>query len=169
MKKKTQSKFKWWEWDSVDAEVVENTKNKLVIFFYWYVGIKKNWRTNMRWLSLPSPNYIERHKRMMKCLWNIEYKFHTFPCRLQICILYWNKRRTDLDNRLSSIMDLYQDLWIIEDDNHDIIPEIRMESMWYKKNCPIMKVELSSTQYKTIDDNSDCKNTDLKEYKILFK
>lgn len=158
---KKKPKFDTREREAVDAKVICNEKDRLEINIYWYVWIKKNWRTNMRWLSLPSPNYIERHKRMMKCLWNIDYKFSSFPCSLQICILYWNKRRTDLDNRLSSIMDLLTDLWIIEDDNHDIIPEISMISLWYAKNCPAMKIILSKSKLSLLNDETDYKWKDL--------
>lgn len=166
MNMKMKKKFNWWEWDCIDADVVENTENRLEIKIYWYVGIKKNWRTNMRWLSLPSPNYIEWHKRMMKCLWNIEYKFNAFPCSLRMSVLYWNKRKTDLDNRLSSIMDTLTDLWIIEDDNHDIIPEIHMTSLGYRKNCPIMRIVLEWSNTPLLNDEEDYKWKNLKEVLI---
>lgn len=169
MNMKMKKKFNWWEWDCIDADVVENTETRLEIKIYWYVGIKKNWRTNMRWLSLPSPNYIEWHKRMMKCLWNIEYKFNTFPCSLHMDVLYWNKRRSDLDNRLSSIMDTLTDLWIIEDDNHDIIPEIHMTSLGYRKNCPIMRIVLEWSSTHLLNDEEDYKWKNLKDVLINKK
>lgn len=151
------------ERESVNAKVLINTEDRLDIVFYWYVWIKKNWRVNMRWISLPSKNYTERHKRIMKALWKTEWKFNSFPCKLDMKVLYWTRRRTDLDNRLSSIMDLYQDLWIIEDDCHDIIPEISMSSVWYIKNSPIMIVSLIKSTLNRVDDDTDYKGLDLSE------
>lgn len=160
--------FKWWKRECVNAEVIENTPTKLVVYFYWYIGIKKNWKRAFRWIVLPSENYCEWHKRMMKALWWIEYKFNSFPCSLHMCSLSWDKRKSDIDNSVQWIMDIFTELWVFPDDNKFVVSELKVNNLWYIKNCYITKVELSKCSQTLYDISEDCEWKNLKELKSFI-
>lgn len=69
-------------------------------------------------------------------------KHFTKPVRIQADFYFENNIRRDLDNRLSSILDLFTDLGIIEDDRWQCVPEIITTGQLDKGNShAIIKIE----------------------------
>ena len=150
--------FKWWKWECVKAEVIKNTPTKLTIWFMWIVPSKKNSKRAFRWIVLPSENYVEWHKRMMKDLWNIKWEYNSFPCSVEIVSIAWDKVHWDVDNTVTSFFDLFTDLWIVEDDNKFIINKVSSHCLGYRKNYYFHSVTITPSE-EMIDDNTDYKNS----------
>lgn len=164
---KQKQKFEWWRRDCIGAYVEYNLPTKLVIYFTGPVAIKKNNRQNFWRVSLPSPRYIEWHKRIMKELGWKEWQFNSFPCKMEITTITGEKRKWDCDNLSQGILDTFTDLGIIEDDNKFIIPELHVRNVGYAKNCWLTRVELSPYRLNAYDilDNHQGKNLlDYKHY-----
>lgn len=149
--------FKWWKRECVDAWVVENTPTKLVISFLGIVPSKKNSKRAFRWIVLPSENYVERHKRMMKILWWTKWEYNSFPCTVEIVSIAWDRVHWDVDNTVTSFFDLFTDLWIIEDDNKFIINKVSSHCLGYRKNYYVHTVTITPSD-PMIDDNEDYKD-----------
>lgn len=165
--KEKKEKFNTWRWECIDAEVECNLPSKLVIYFTGPVWIKKNSRQNFWHFSLPSQNYIEWHKRVINKLNNIERMYNSFPCKVAITTIAWERRKSDCDNLSQWILDTFTDLGIIEDDNKFVIPELHVRNVGYAKNCWLTKVELSpyiSNNYDIIDDHKEKNLLDYKYY-----
>lgn len=162
---KTKKKFEWRRWQSIDAEVTCNKKDKVEIYLSWAIAPKKNSRQNFGKVSLPSQNYIEWHKRIMNKLWDVEWKFKNPSCEINITSIVWDRVKSDCDNQVSSIMDTLVDLWVIKDDNRFIVKEIRVKNVGYAKNCWLTRIEITPyilCEYDLLDEH---KGTNLLNYK----
>lgn len=165
MKKK--KSFDSWRWQSIDAEVVYNLPWKVVMYLAGPITPKKNQKRAFRWIVLPSANYVERHKRILDKLWNIEWKFNSFPCAIEITSIVWDRVKSDCDNQVSSILDTLVDLWVIEDDNRFIVKDIHVRNVWYAKNCWLTRIEIKPytlTNYDLLDEHKDTNLLDYKHY-----
>ena len=161
MKKKN---FDWRRWRSIDAKVDTNTEDKVVIYMSWAISPKKNSRQNFWRISLPSQGYIEWHKRIMKALWDIEWKLKSWAYIITITSIVWDRVKSDCDNQVSSILDTLVDLGVIEDDNRFIVEEIRVRNVGYAKNLWLTKVEIKPSDNLTFDISSDHKEQNLFDY-----
>lgn len=162
---KTKKKFEWRRWQSIDAEVTCNKKDKIEIYLSWAIAPKKNSRQNFGKVSLPSQNYIEWHKRIMNKLWDVKWKFKANSCEINITSIVWDRVKSDCDNQVSSIMDTLVDLWVIEDDNRFIVKEIRVRNVGYAKNCRLTRIEITPyilDEYNLLDEH---KGDNLLNYK----
>lgn len=166
--KEKKEKFNTWRWECIDAEVEYDLPNKVIIYISWAIVPKKNSRQNFGRVSLPSKNYIERHKRIINKLWWREWKFISQPCKVSITTIVWDKTKSDCDNQVASIMDTLTDLWVIEDDNRFIVKEINVKNLWYIKNCWLTRIEI--TPYEWLDYNllDEHKGENLLNYKPYF-
>lgn len=157
--------FEGWKWDIVKAEVQSNMNDKITIFFYWNIPSKKNSKRFYRGIALPSANYLEWHKRVEKCLKDIKWNYDIYPCKIDIKTIAWEKRRKDIDNVSTSILDLLVDMWIIPDDSNDIVHQLDILNVWYIKNCPMTRVDITPYLYNRYDIADDHKDMELSNYK----
>lgn len=103
------------------------------------IASKKNQRINTRsGRSFPSKRYIEWHKEATYQLLETQNSHvRGFNIEKVKCIHYklWSpdRRKYDLDNRVSSLQDWLVDNNIIPDDNYEVIPKFIVEYMGIKK------------------------------------
>ena len=160
--------FDWRKWDSIDAEVVKNSDEAVEIYLYGFIPSKKNNRRNFWHISLPSETYMERHKRIVEKLSGIERKFTSFPCKILIVSIAWDKVKSDIDNQAQSIFDTFTDLWIIPDDNRFVVQELHIRNMGYAKNAYMTRVLIMPLGGDVREDTHDHKGFDLKQYKYYL-
>ena len=163
--KNKKQKFEWRKWDCINAEVVENSENAIEIILYGFIPSKKNNRRNFWHISLPSETYTEWHKRIVNVLSWIEWKFKTFPCKIIITSIAWDRVKSDIDNQAQSAFDTFTDLWIIPDDNRFVVWELQIKNVWYAKNAYLTKVLIKPLWEDFLNDNTDYKWEDLTNYK----
>jgi Holliday junction resolvase RusA-like endonuclease len=161
---KTKKKFEWWKRESINAEVIENSDKAIEIILYGFIPSKKNNRRNFWHISLPSETYTEWHKRIVSVLSWIEWKFKSFPCKITIASVAWDRVKSDIDNQAQSIFDTFTDLWIIPDDNRFIVQELHITNMGYVKNAYMTKVLIEWDYTLRYNDDWDHKGFDLKQY-----
>lgn len=115
--------------------------NKLTIELNKNIPSKKNSRINLRnGISIPSKAYREWHdeavviakiqanKQQWFCNSNEKVKIHG--------IIYCaTLRKTDMDNKLSSFLDMIVDANIIPDDNWQTVPDIHIKAE-YRRSRP---------------------------------
>lgn len=115
--------------------------DKLTIILATNIPSKKNSRINLRnGISIPSKAYREWHDEAVvmskiqaaKQGWGMEKGQHA---RLSGIIHCATLRKTDIDNKLSSFLDMMVDAKIIPDDNWQTIPEISIKAD-YRKGKP---------------------------------
>lgn len=105
------------------------------------VPAKKNSRINTRsGRSFPSRRYTEWHEQASLEILSQGIQRFT-RVRMTIVFQFRTNRRTDLDNKLSSILDLFQDLGILEDDRWQVVPEIAMSASLGKEDITLIMLE----------------------------
>lgn len=161
---KTKKKFEWWKRESINAEVIENSDKAIEIILYGFIPSKKNNRRNFWHISLPSETYTEWHKRIVNVLSWIEWKFKSFPCKITIISVAWDRVKSDIDNQAQSIFDTFTDLWIIPDDNRFVVQELHITNRGYAKNAYMTKVLIEWDYTPRYNDDGDHKGFDLKQY-----
>lgn len=167
--KKPKSEYEKWKWDIVDVEIEYNLPKKLVLYIYGNIPSKKNSKRAFRWIVLPSKNYVKWHKIMSEKLEWHKWKYNTFPCRMNVTYVARSKMKWDADNKVTSLLDLLVDVWLLPDDNHFVVQEIEVKNAWYLKNAPICKVELEPINHPLLDGDKDYKNNNLKKEKEILK
>jgi Holliday junction resolvase RusA-like endonuclease len=86
---------------------------------------KKNSRVNTRdGRSFPSKQYKEWHDDAMKQLMGIKKQELEYPVYVGIVFTFGDKRKNDIDNRITSIMDLLVDKGIIQDDSYACVDRV---------------------------------------------
>ena len=162
---KQKQKFEWWRRNCIDVEVVYDLPKRLEMYFYGYVGIKKNSKEIVRGRLMASPRYQEWHKRVIDILKGREWKYNTFPCKMTITTIAWDKRKGDCDNFSQGIMDIGTELWLFPDDNKFIISELEVKNVGYAKNCYITRVDLEPIEHPFYDIEDNHEGLNLKDYK----
>lgn len=157
-------KFEWWKRDSINAEIIENSDKAIEIILYGFIPSKKNNRRNFWHISLPSETYTEWHKRIVNVLSWIEWEYNTFPCKITIISIAWDRVKSDIDNQAQSIFDTFTDLWIIPDDNRFIVQELNIKNMGYAKNAYMTKVLVQPLNENPYNIEHDHKGEDLKKF-----
>lgn len=146
------------------AKVVINAENKLTLYIYGPIVPKKNSKQIVRGRLISSSRYLQWHKDLEKVLWNTKWHYNKFPCKVNITSIVGTRVKSDIDNATSSILDLFQDLGILPDDNRFIVPEISVQNVWYAKNCFITKVVVEPYTKNSYEITDDHKDKDLSEY-----
>lgn len=123
-----------------DLWICNNQENYLEIYIHWPIVPKKNSKQIVRWRLMSSQRYLKRHKLLMDIVSGVEWQYNVFPCKVSITSVVWTKRKSDIDNATSSILDLLTDLGIIPDDNRFVVPELKVENIWYRKNHFVTKI-----------------------------
>lgn len=97
---------------------------------------KKNSRINLKsGVSIPSQNYRAWHDDAM---WQLKAQTRARICNpviVEMVIYFGTKARADLDNRITSILDLLTDALILSDDKWQNIPEIHARAEYRKGNA----------------------------------
>ena len=57
------------------------------------------------------------------------------PVSVSVVVIFGRKSRSDLDNRLTSILDMLVEAFVLRDDRFDYVPEMSVRAE-YKKNEP---------------------------------
>jgi Holliday junction resolvase RusA-like endonuclease len=115
------------------------------------VPSKKNSRQvfvkNGRIINIPSKRYKEWHDECSDMLDGFGSLYPPY----EITLTFWmkDKRRSDLDNKMASVLDLLQDLKIIEDDCWQKLRSIKAVVGGVSKDFPRVKVEIHSGLDKT--------------------
>lgn len=93
-----------------------------------------------RMINIPSQRYKDWHEQALVQIKG--YPLLTPP--YQIYLTFWmpTNRRTDLDNKVASVLDLLQDAEIIEDDNWQKLNFIQVKAGGIDKNNPRVRVEI---------------------------
>lgn len=105
---------------------------------------KKNSRINTRsGRSFPSKRYTEWHKNAVFQLVHQTRNILQInkPCRISLTFTHGDLIKRDSDNGTSSILDLLKDCGVLEDDNWQIVRELRVLN-YYQKGAPSCKVEI---------------------------
>lgn len=161
----SKKEFTGWKRDIMDVEVEYDDVDKVVLYFYGNIYPKKNSKRAFRWIVLPSENFVHWHKLMSdKLKWHI-WIYNTFPCRMSISTIAWNKVKWDVDNAATSLLDLLVDVWLLPDDNKFVVQELEVRNVGYIKNAPICRVELTPITHPVWDTEEDHKDKNLKLYK----
>ena len=120
----------------------------MAFFIKGSVPSKKNSRQvfvkNGRMINIPSKRYKEWHDSAM---WQLrELKIPKLESNYEIIMTFWMKdnRRTDLDNKVGSVLDLLQDAGIIEDDCWQMLKSVKAVAGGISKDSPRVKVEIRS-------------------------
>lgn len=107
---------------------------------------KKNSRVlsyvNGRIRSFPNKQYTQWHKRVIWTLPNIRFERVDL-----ITVDFWmpDKRRTDLTNKVESIMDLLVDAGMIPDDNCEIVRSLLLRYQGIDRENPHVDIKLEGT------------------------
>jgi len=98
---------------------------------------KKNSRISTRsGRTFPSKRYTTWHKSCLQQMNELEIpKDGIKKCKISVVIIFPDRIRADLDNRLTSVLDLLVDYGLIKDDSWDVVTEIRASGR-YEKNKP---------------------------------
>lgn len=107
------------------------------------VPSKKNSRINTRsGRSFPSKAFTEWHQDAEQQLVLQGLERFEEPVSIQADFYFENNIRRDLDNRITSILDLFTDLGIIKDDRWQCVPEIVLTGQLDKNNPrTLIKIE----------------------------
>lgn len=118
------------------------------ITLYGRVPSKKNSKQIVRWRIISSKNYLQWEKeqleylRIKKLTKQLQQINPLWPYCIELNIYLPDKRKTDIDNKTSSVLDLLVKSWIIADDSCEIIPKLIINFMWVYKDNPRIEIEI---------------------------
>lgn len=69
----------------------------------------------------------------------------TYPVTINYNFYRPDRRKTDMENKISSIQDMFVKAWLIEDDSWEFIPQMTSHSIGVDKTNP--RVEIFITKY----------------------
>jgi Holliday junction resolvase RusA-like endonuclease len=95
---------------------------------------------------VPSPAYKQWHEEQSWMLKKYTQKHPISKCDITIIMYAPDNRKSDLSNKVESIMDLLVDMKIIEDDNWFVVPNLVLKFAGVDKENPraIIKIEAPS-------------------------
>lgn len=100
------------------------------------VPSKKNSRINLSsGKSIPSAKYRAWRNA---ALWQVKQQtrhLFTKPVKLEVVVYFSTKIRADLDNRVTSILDMLVDALVLQDDKWQNVPEIHAKAE-YRQHQP---------------------------------
>jgi Holliday junction resolvase RusA-like endonuclease len=94
-------------------------------------------------MILPSLAHKEWHEEQMWVLKTLKIPLQTKPVMITMTFYSDSKRRGDLDNKASSVLDLLKDAGIIEDDDWFHVPNIILNFGGVEKLSPHCDIELT--------------------------
>lgn len=161
-------KFDGWMRDKTWVAIALNTENRLTLYFTWNIFSKKNSKRAFRGIVLPSANYVEWQRRMSNELKKNQFFYNKFPCKITIESISHDKRRADIDNKATSILDLLVDNGIIPDDNKFVVQELDIRNVGYAKNLALTKVVIEPYKEDVLELDQDFKEENWLNYIDLF-
>lgn len=105
--------------------------------------ILKNKKTGKMFI-MSSKSHEDWHVNATKSVLSQNIKTFISPVEVEICITFGDRRKSDLSNKVESIMDLLVDCRVLQDDNHECVPRITMQSNGYIKNNWITTIKITT-------------------------
>lgn len=105
---------------------------------------KKNSRITLKnGKTIPSKDFTQWHSlaSLSLCTQERPKEPINYPCIITIAFTHKDKHRRDSDNQVSSILDLLQDCFVLEDDKWEIVQEIHVKNKLYAKAYCNIKIE----------------------------
>lgn len=93
-------------------------------------------------MNFPSKDYVAWHKQATDQLWGKIPKEPIARAEITIEIFAPDKRKSDLSNKIESIMDLLVDNKILIDDNWFVCPKINLKFGGVDKDNPRAEVDI---------------------------
>lgn len=127
--------------------------NKLIIELSGDIPSKKNSRITLRnGRTIPSKRFQVWHDiaivmtklAVQKQIKTYSYISNLMSYNIDITFYMGTKRRTDIDNKVSSILDMLVDAGVLEDDDWTHVPSIQAHAV-YRKSQPGATITISQT------------------------
>lgn len=110
------------------------------------VPSKKNQRINRGdGVSFPSKKFIQWQNEALISVRRQTRQRFLVPVGIEIIIYFGTKVRSDLDNRLSSILDMLVEALVLRDDKWQDVPRIAIEAV-YRKGQPGAFIRLTEIE-----------------------
>ena len=93
-------------------------------------------------MSIPTPKYTQWHKEQSLALSNQVPEVPIKTCSMIITFFLPDRRRTDLINKAESILDLFVDIKIIEDDDWLCVNSLHLASGGIDRETPRAEIEI---------------------------
>lgn len=107
--------------------------NTIVIQLEGNIPSKKNSRINTRsGRSFPNKDFMQWQKDAIIQLKNQTRERLTVPIKLEVDITLGKNLRCDLDNKLSSVLDMLVEAKFIQDDKFQNVPDITVRGKYVK-------------------------------------
>jgi len=101
-----------------------------------------------RIVNIPSASYTDWHKRNLSSIvYQLQYipRAVRVPCAVSLVVRYPDRRRRDLDNALSSVLDLLVDAGILPDDSWTAVERMEVRGELARRGeAPSADVELTA-------------------------
>lgn len=110
---------------------------------YAPIPAKKNNRVVLaNGVNIPSREYREWHKHHYREFKDVAKRHGAFtrPVSVSLGISFKDRHRRDLDNALTSVLDLVKDAGIVEDDDWLHVPRVCCEAVNYGENYAIVTI-----------------------------
>lgn len=104
---------------------------------------KKNQRINTKeGKSFPSKEFSDWQNDAIKQVRLQTRKRFLVPVELEVVCLFGRRTVSDLDNRLTSILDMLHEALVIRDDRWEYVPKVSVEAKYIKgaKNGAIIRI-----------------------------
>lgn len=125
--------------------------NEPIVFqLYCPIPSKKNNRVVLKnGINIPSKEYRNWHKIQLLQIKPIIAEHGRFSCPVSVNlgISFKDRHRRDLDNSLTSVLDLLKDSGIIDDDDWLHVPKISSEVVDTRENYAIVTISPSNLSY----------------------
>ena len=95
-----------------------------------------------RMMVIPSKKHGDWHEEQMWVMKSLKIPLQTNPVMITMTFFADNKRRGDLDNKASSILDLLKDAGVLEDDDWFHVPNVIL-NFGGVDNFPRCEIELT--------------------------
>lgn len=94
---------------------------------------KKNSRINLRsGVSIPSTKFVQwQNDAIRQVLLQSRHRFFV-PVSIEVIIYFGTKAKADLDNRLTSILDMLVECVMLRDDKWQDVPQIALQAEYRK-------------------------------------
>ncbi len=107
------------------------------------IPAKKNSRIVLKdGRNIPSEAYRHWHAAHIRRLRDLQRRHGTFTCPVSVSvgIAFGDRRRRDLDNELTSVLDLIKDSGLVEDDDWIHVPRVTCEVLDTREHYAMVTV-----------------------------